>query len=166
MNPKHQAWLKVQYPGAKPPGREDVGSVQLWLHQQLQHLLDSHAAADSSHEQHLQQPAQHILASVQPEYLLQQQQHALLSPARPHTSKVSGLKSPEANHTAEGVDAGDSSQAADAAASICEWQNSTGLQAQTSQLLLAARQPGGPLDVARLQQQEALHSAALNELCR
>lgn len=139
MSPKHQAWLKVQYPGAKPPGRGDVESVQLWLQQQLQSLIDSHATADSSNEQRLQQPAQRILASAQPEYLLfqQQQQHA-----------------------------GDSSPAADAAAGEYEWLDSTGLQAQTSQLLSGARQPAGPLDVPRLQQQEALYSAAFNELCR
>jgi hypothetical protein len=171
MNPKHQAWLKGQYPGAKPPGREDVESLQVWLHQQLRLLLDSHAAAGSSNEQHMQQHAQHILASVQPEGMLlqlqQQQQQAAASASRPFTSvPAQTLDSLSAACTAEVGVASMGSQAACEGSGLEEWLDSTGLQAQTSQLLLAARQPEGSLDVVVLQQQEALYSAAFNELCR
>ncbi|KAF6260393.1 hypothetical protein COO60DRAFT_1637651 [Scenedesmus sp. NREL 46B-D3] len=96
MSLKHLAWLRGQYPGAKPPGRGDVESLRVWLQEQLQLLLGRHAPAGSSNQQRLQHDAQHV---------------------------------------------------------------------QTSQLLLAARQPQGSLDGACLQQQEALYSAAFNELC-
>jgi hypothetical protein len=132
----------------------------VWLHQQLQQLLDGHAVTDTLNEQRLQQPAQDVLARMQPGNLLlqqQQQQHGRLSPSRPQTNKAALTKPPAAD---------EDSQAVEAATGLCNWQDTTGLHAQTSQLLLAARQPGGPLDVARLQQQEALYSAAFNELCR
>jgi hypothetical protein len=168
MDPKHQAWLKGQYPGAKPPAREDVESLQVWLHHQLQLLLDSHAAAGSSIEQHLQQHAQQILASVQPESMLSQvqQQQAAMPAARPYISIAAQSSDPRAAE-AEGAGAASmGSQTACKGSGLQEWLDSTGLQAQTSQLLLAAMQPEGSLDVVRLQQQEALYSAAFNELCR
>jgi hypothetical protein len=174
MNPKHQAWLKGQYPGAKPPGREDVESLQVWLHQQLQLLLDSHAGTDCSNEQHPQQHVQHILKSVHPEGMMlhlqqkQQQQQAVIPAAskKPFTSIAAQSCEPFTANAAAVPDATCGSQTAQKGCGLGEWLDSTGLQAQTSQLLLAAKQPAGLLDVARLQQQEALFSAAFNELCR
>jgi hypothetical protein len=169
MNPKHQAWLKGQYPGAKPPAREDVESLQVWLHRQLQLLLDNHAAAGGLNEQHLQQHAQQILASVQPECMLWQvqQQQAVMPAARPYTSIAAQSSEPRAAEAAEAEGASMGSQTAyEGGSGLQEWLDSIGLQAQTSQLLLAAMQSDGSLDVVRLQQQEALYSAAFNELCR
>eukprot|EP00878_Enallax_costatus_P033734 GHUV01037287.1.p1 GENE.GHUV01037287.1~~GHUV01037287.1.p1 ORF type:complete len:714 (+),score=230.60 GHUV01037287.1:420-2561(+) len=142
-NARYQGWLKQQFPGVKPPKREDTESLAQWLEQQLMQLM----MQQQTHGANLALQGTHGLLTASPV-------GRLTSAARPESVGPSTMRL-----TSTAATSGNGAE-------LQQSWGETGLEQQTSQMLLLAQGADGALDVNLLQQQEAIYSAAFHELCR
>lgn len=152
-NAKYQGWLRQQLPGVKPPKREDTESLTQWLEQQLEQLMQQRPTIAQLEQQDF--AAMHDTS-----------RSMTTSPAARHSTATArpGSSSPSAVQRSIAA-SGNTSNKGVAGFEQQIW-GETGLEQQTSQLLLLAQGADGELDVNLLQQQEAIYSAAFHELCR
>jgi hypothetical protein len=173
------SWYLSLYHGSKPPRREDVQSLRQWLQQQMQQVR----------QEQQQQPQPQNLQHTPPQFQQQQQRVnappastsgplGSQSPARAVVSALKQVNQLRAKSAARATSALASTTAVTSstastmleagATGICDERLlEVAVDQEASQLLLMALGPAGTaLQVECLQLQEAIYSAAFDELCR
>lgn len=166
MNTKYQGWLKEQFPGVRPPRREDAESLRQWLEQQLlqlHHQVQQQSLGGGRMAQHEQRQQDQVHGVNIATFTGVGELNSSTARWRSTSPVATRRPPPSAPATAAQLA---SATGTTSAYTVDQTWLQTGLEVQTSQLLLLAQGPEGALIIDELQQLEAVYSAAFHELCR